>query len=346
MLIHDSAAATARDLTPEGFLHVQARIARAGLHNYQASELGVPDGFDPHDTIRVYRPPEEVFDPASMASFTAKPVTDDHPPTMIDAKNWKRYAIGQSGAVVTRDGDHLATDLLITDADAVRRAQNGAQLSNGYHADFDFVAGTTPEGEPYDAVQRTIRGNHIALVDAGRCGETCRVGDGIAVGDCGCLPSVVVVTIDGIAIEATPSGVEALARLKSSVEAKDGAIAALAAKVPDAAAIEALVTERATVTDAARSALGEAFDVRGKTTPDIRRAVVVRLLGTSLDGRSDAYVAAVFDTLLAARASSNPLAIHLASSVRDTCGSSEAARRGRDRFLAQAWKGEPTPGVS
>ncbi|MBE7203629.1 MAG: DUF2213 domain-containing protein, partial [Parafilimonas terrae] len=193
MYIQDSAAVTSRELTPEGFLKVKANIGRAGLHDYRAAELGVLEGFGPDDRIRVYRPPEEVFDPASMASFAGKPVTSDHPPEMVDARNWRRYAIGQSGEQVMRDGDHMAAELLITDAGAVARAQGGAQLSNGYQADFDFVPGTAPDGTAYHAIQRNIRGNHIALVDAGRCGDSCRVGD-----CAGGAPRLTTVTVGGV----------------------------------------------------------------------------------------------------------------------------------------------------
>ena len=345
MLIHDSAAATSRATTPEGFLRVQARIGRIGVHLYRAGELGLADAIDPNATLRVYRPPEAVFEPEAMASFAAKPVTDDHPPTLVDATNWKRYAVGQSGAKVTRDGDHLVTDLLITDADAVRRAEAGAQLSNGYLADFDFTPGATPEGEAYDAVQSNIRGNHIALVDVGRCGETCRIGDAAQVADCGCgqmAPALTTVTIDGIAIEASAAGAAALERLRLAMEAKDGAIAALMARVADAASLDARVLERTAAMDAARAVLGPRFSAEAMSTADIRRAVVAHHLGSSLGERSDAYVEAAFDTLRAGPPALNPLAAHLATGATQT---RDAALQARDRYLAHAWKGDQPHGA-
>lgn len=352
MLIHDTVATTGRERTPEGFLRVKARIARAELHAYRAAELGTPPGFAPNDTIQVYRPPEQVFDEASMASFAEKPVTDGHPPGMVDAQNWKRFAIGHSGPEVTTDGDHLSADLLITDADAVRRAETGAQLSNGYHADFDFTPGTTPEREPYHAVQTNIRGNHIALVDAGRCGDTCRIGDatppGRPVRDCGCgtnPPALTTVTIDGIAIETTTVGAEALARLRAAFDARDGTVAALTAQEPDTAGLDALVEQRTAAIDAARAALGPGFPTAGKSTDAIRRAVVAHWLSADLGERSDSYVAAAFDTLIATRPAGNPLATQLASAARAGAGSREAARQNHERFLTHAWKGDPSHGV-
>ena len=343
MLIHDTAIAAARTRTPEGFLKVRARIARTGIHLYRAGELGAPDAWDRDGTVRVYRPPESVFDPEAMGSFALRPVTDEHPPAMVDATNWKRYAVGQSGAAIERDGDHLVADLLITDAEAVRRAEDGAELSNGYLADFDFTPGTTPDGESYDAVQSNIRGNHIALVTAGRCGASCRVGDA-AVADCGCGP-LVSVTIDSIVVETTAQGAAALERLKLAVEAKDGAIAALRAKVVDETDVEERVRERTAVLDAARGILGPGTRISGQTTAEIRREVVKTLLGSDLAERGDAYVVAAFDTLMATRGpGANPLALQLASPVRDG-QDRDAARRGRDRFLNTAWKGEAN-GVS
>ena len=345
MLIHDSAAATSRTLTPEGFLRVRARIARSGVHLYRAGELGVPDGFAPDGDVRVYRPPDQVFEPDAMASFAGKPVTDRHPPLMVDARNWKRYAIGHSGPEVTREGDHLAADLLITDADAVARAEGGAQLSNGYYADFDFAPGLTPEGEPYDAVQSNIRGNHIALVDAGRCGESCRIGD-VATADCGCdgASAMTAVTIEGITVETTAAGAEALGRLRLAIEARDGANAALTAKLLDDTGLEARVRERMAVVDAARTLFGSSYDATALSTADLRRAVVASLLGTGVEARGDAYVQAAFETLLATRRGSNPLASHLAA-AQLTTASRDAARHARDHFLNRAWKGEQPHGA-
>ena len=343
MLIHDTATAAAGCPTPEGFLRVRARIGRSGIHLYRAAELGTPAGFAPDDTIRVYRPADEVFGAESMASFSAKPVTDGHPPAMVDATNWKRYAVGQSGPEVVRDGDHLSTDLLITDADAVTRVEGGAQLSNGYLADFDFTPGTTPEGEDYDAVQSNIRGNHIALVAAGRCGGTCRVGDR-SVADCGCRPApLTAVTVDGLAIEVASASAGALDQLRERIEAMDAAIAALTAQLANGESLDALVADRVLVIDRAKAVLGAAFDPRGIATGEIRRAVVGRCLGRDLAGRSDTYVTAAFDALGAMDAARNPLASHLAATVH---GSGEAARQSRDRFLSQAWKGETLNGVS
>ena len=274
MLVHDQATPLAQKRTPEGFLHIKARIGRAGLQDYKAGEIGGPAGAPHEANVRVYRPPEEVFDPASLASFAGKPVTLEHPPAMVDSGNWKQFAVGHSGGSVTRDGDHIATDLVVTDAAAVDKARAGSELSNGYWADFDFTPGLTPEGEPYDAVQRKIRGNHIALVDQGRCGPSCTVGatgagavtagsDAAAVDSLGAqgrVPTAATSVLDCPPGEAAAE----LSRLRSEIEARDGEIAALKARAAaDAASLDRRAAERARTIDVARNLLGAGFDPTG-----------------------------------------------------------------------------------
>ena len=68
--------------TAEGFLICRnVPIARTGEMVYLARELRL-DG-DPERLVMVHRAPEDVFDPAAMASFEGKPVTDGHPPENV-----------------------------------------------------------------------------------------------------------------------------------------------------------------------------------------------------------------------------------------------------------------------
>lgn len=182
-------------MTPEGYLDVRARISRTGIQEYYALELG--DLFrdrDPFDIINVYRPADEVFAQKALDSFTKKPVTVDHPWEGVTASNHKDLAVGFSGEKMDRDGIFMAGTLRLTVADAVNRVQRGeGELSAGYTCDITRETGTF-EGVTYEAVQRNILGNHIALVDAGRCGPLCKVGDRApqmvidkaSTNDCGC----------------------------------------------------------------------------------------------------------------------------------------------------------------
>ncbi len=64
--------------TPEGFLICRdVPIARIGTQDYLARELGL-DG-EPDRPVTVERRPEDVFDPAAIASFEGKDVTYTYP---------------------------------------------------------------------------------------------------------------------------------------------------------------------------------------------------------------------------------------------------------------------------
>ena len=92
--------------------------------------------------------------------------------------NWKAHAVGEVNGI-HRVGDLLAAKTIcIKDSTAIAALKSGKrELSNGYRFTLDLTAGVTPQGEAYDGIQRNIRGNHIALVDAARCGSACRISD-------------------------------------------------------------------------------------------------------------------------------------------------------------------------
>jgi hypothetical protein len=125
----------------------------------------------------VLRDENTVFDEKAARSFIGKPVTDDHPSAPVNASNWRDVARGMvMGAM--RDGDYLAFDLLLTDATAIQKVDDGKrELSNGYAAELEFGDYVAPDGTPCQARQVSISGNHVALVDRGRAGSKCRIAD-------------------------------------------------------------------------------------------------------------------------------------------------------------------------
>jgi uncharacterized protein len=178
-----------RELTPEGFLLCRdVPIARIGKQQYARGEVPVPPG--PDGTIWIEREPEEVFRPETIASFAGKPVVDDHPPLGIKVtpENWARLAKGvtlnpRRGDGVQTDNDFMYADLLITDADLIAdinkdlqtdsagiRPKPKREVSAGYDAEYE-------ETGPGRGRQTDIIGNHVALVDKGRCGPRCAIGD-------------------------------------------------------------------------------------------------------------------------------------------------------------------------
>ncbi|MEO0870455.1 MAG: DUF2213 domain-containing protein [Pseudomonadota bacterium] len=180
MILHDAAAPDLENmtLTHLGFMVLPARIARTGVQEYLAVELGdmFPDR-EWDDIIRVYRPADEVFKPESMATFERLPVTRNHPYEDVRASNWSDVAVGDTEGQPSRDGDHLRHTLVIRDANAITDVQGGVrELSCGWSGIFTEQQGVTDDGQAYDVIVSDIVGNHVAIVEAGRC-ETCAVGD-------------------------------------------------------------------------------------------------------------------------------------------------------------------------
>ena len=105
-------------------------------------------------------------------------MTNDHPSESVGAGNWKRHAVGMTGDEIARDGEFVRIPMVVMDQAAIDLIDGGKrELSMGYACELDWTAGTTPAGEAYDAIQRQIRGNHVAIVSAGRAGAACRIGD-------------------------------------------------------------------------------------------------------------------------------------------------------------------------
>jgi len=177
--VHDEIAfdGSSRERTVEGFLRANAVIARVGVQAYQPRELGM-QGTAP---IRLYRPAEEVFAADAVASVEDKPVTDNHPHEDVTATNWRTLAKGHVRNAIARVQDGLlGARVTVSDADLIRAIDSGkSALSCGYAFDYDATPGTTPDGQPYDAIMRSIRVNHVAVVDRARGGPACRIADGV-----------------------------------------------------------------------------------------------------------------------------------------------------------------------
>ena len=155
--------------TDEGFLICKnVPIARTGTMEYLARELGL-DG-DPERIVTVNRYEEDVFSPAAMASFEGKIVTDNHPPDNLLPETAGAYSRGHVQNV-RREGDKLVADLHITDASLISDIENGVkrEVSCGYTCIY------VPDGNEFRQTQ--IRGNHVAVVPAGRAGHEVAIKD-------------------------------------------------------------------------------------------------------------------------------------------------------------------------
>ena len=162
-----------RETTPEGYLLCRdVPIARIGTLMYGKGE--VPVTADDTGLILIQRGEDVLFDPKTIASAESKPITDDHPDDWVNPENWKELSKGTGQNVRRGDGidsDYLLADLLITDKDTIQAVIDGkVEISLGYDADYTEVS----KGK---GLQSNIVINHIALVDKGRCGSRCSIGD-------------------------------------------------------------------------------------------------------------------------------------------------------------------------
>ena len=163
---------------PEGYLLcLNVPVARTGTQEYLPEELGLTPGSislpSGPGLISVYRPEEEVFAPETMASFEGMPVTNDHPPDGVDVDNIRRLQMGHAHNIRRGSGeesDLLLADLIITDERLIEAVLHGKrEISCGYTYEL------AEENGQY--IQRKIRGNHIAVVDAGRAGPRVSIKD-------------------------------------------------------------------------------------------------------------------------------------------------------------------------
>lgn len=153
--------------TAQGALRVDGVFTRSGVFSYKNR-----DGSE----RREYRPPEEVFRADALESFESVPVTDDHPPELVTPANRALYQRGLVSEGVRRDGDLVVGSMVVFDAETIDKMEQGkVALSCGYEVELDETPGTHPVHGRYDAVQRNIRGNHLALVDVARAGPEARV---------------------------------------------------------------------------------------------------------------------------------------------------------------------------
>jgi hypothetical protein len=178
-----------QSLTSEGYLICKdVPIARTGEMIYGPGELYdekygmIPVG--PDGMIVAHRSVEDVFTQETMDSFNLKPIVYTHPEEDVTAENWKEYMVGSVSNV--RRGQAPQDDLMLADfcimapeiIERVRtlppsedQSDRLREVSCGYSASYDQLE------MPGHVRQYNIRGNHVALVESGRCGPRCAIGD-------------------------------------------------------------------------------------------------------------------------------------------------------------------------
>lgn len=370
--------------TGDGYLVAEAKAVRTGIQLYSGSEVGRPE----MQVVRVYRGADQVFAQDSLQSFTHAPVTVDHPADAVNAANWKDLAVGEVSTAAKKDGDWVWLPLILKDAAAIQSVESGKrELSAGYVCELDWTAGLTADGQAYDAQQKNIKINHLALVDRARAGSQARIGDA-ASDKWGAAPisttdketvtmteALRTVVVDGLSVQTTDQGAQAIAKLMKDLESsaakvaaldaahaaaiaakdaelakKDAALDAEKAKVLSDAALDKRVQERADLLNVATT-IAKDVKTEGLSDAAIRKAVVVAKFGdAAIAGKSEAYVDARFDLLVEDAkkdAGADPFANVLKGGIKTADASTAtAAHTAMVADMATAWMGNQNKGAA
>lgn len=356
--------------TKEGYLVATSRVARTGVQEYLAKELGdIAADRDPNSVVRVYRHPDQVFHKDSLASITRLPVTIEHPKEDVTAENWARLAVGDIGDAYATEPEWIVVNPMLKDAAAVKAARTThPELSMGYSANIVKAR----DGLDADFEVSDIRYNHIALVPKARAGDMARIGDGwgvtpledskpgeqptikggqmaelkpVALGD----GVVQVAVADAAAIDKFKADTaKQLADAKSFADAKDEEIGKLKAelvKAQDAAKIDvdALVAARTELV-AQVKAIDSAIEVAGKSDAQLRKEAVAKKLGdASIVGSSDAEITGMFKVLAKdAQTVQNPVVTAMKTGVVNVSDAAGAEKAAWAKSLADmnAWRNQ------
>lgn len=302
-----------------GFLVDTPVVARLGVQVYHTEDGSM---------IREFRPAEEVFKDESLASYQGKPMTLDH--VFVNSENAKEVVVGSVTGKAEPLGSSVVAPIVVYDNAAIQEAMagNAKELSVGYSAILDETPGwgdpitgeyvlksdgdqfDAPEGwQEFDAIQRDIKVNHLAMVYRGRAGIAKLNMDGeqenpyttdvdINKED---KQEMIKIKLDGAQeFEVAPeiaSHIEALNAkadtaiaerdsLKAKVDAMPAEIEAAVAKAK--ADADALATLVAVAAEAGVKADG--LDAKG-----IKVAYVKEISGLDVSEKSDAYIDAAFD---------------------------------------------------
>lgn len=328
--------AIAATRTGEGFIRDSPVVGRAGLLRYVNA-----DG----STRIEYRPPDEAFRADSLKSLEGKPITLGHK-AMVTARN--AADVRPVGTVLTggrQDGDAIRADVVIYNLDTDAR-----ELSCGYNLDLDETPGTTPDGQHYDAIQRNIVYNHLAIVPKGRAGVARLNMDGeqeLDGKDESMSEKTTKIRLDGgleydaapevgVYIEKLRQDIAALTKERDTVQAKCDAASADLEKAKKAhedaekahkEAFDSAVKERVALLDVAKAHNVEKAD--GLTNEEIKIAVIKAVRGDAIDltDKSADYIAAAFDLCRAEKAAR---ADNMAQQRKDTLSKPDANEDAKD----------------
>lgn len=171
---------TNRITDANGFIEIKDNpITKAGIFLYSGAQIGAPK---PNKIYRVLRPEEELKKPETIESFKLLPFIHEHEMLGDGYTPAERKGVqGVVGEDIHFDAPYLKGTIKIFGENLKEAISDGKlELSAGYRCKYEFTPGEF-NGESYDAIQRDIRGNHLALVEQGRSGPDVRVMDDMTI---------------------------------------------------------------------------------------------------------------------------------------------------------------------
>lgn len=289
----------------DGFIYDTPVLTRTGVFVYLN-----PDGSE----RREYRPPEEVFHADSLQGYKGLPITNGHP-GLVTSANAANHTIGAVLGEARQDGNNLIADIVIHNPAAVNAGNK--ELSVGYKLDLDETPGISPDGERYDAVQRNIRPNHLAIVKKGRAGVARLNMDGDAVFNDKDVTMSKMRLDNGIEYDAAPEVIQAYNKLKQDAADSEAAKAKEQARADAAEAdLKKLQSELPQMRQDALAAARSRVELESVANTHqvefnadsadraIKEGVIKAIRGDSVsfDGKSDDYVQAAYDFALQSHA--------------------------------------------
>ncbi len=154
-------------------------LSKVGVFPYSGETVGG----DPMKVYQVYRPEEELANSEAISSFKLLPFVDNHPSVLLGdsidgltpaEKKGIEGVVGED--VYYKDGILYGNIKILSEGLSDLIESGKKELSVGYRCIYEITPGTW-NGVHYDAIQRQIRGNHLALVDHGRMGKEVAVLD-------------------------------------------------------------------------------------------------------------------------------------------------------------------------
>lgn len=171
---------SARKYDVNGWFEVHKNpLSKVGVFPYLGKSIG-PE-CEPDKIYMIYRPEEELANPACVESFRLLPFVDEH--TMLGPEESGLFPAEEKGVhgVIGEETYFenltLYGNLRVFSNILAKKIESGKrELSCGYRCRYEMTPGTW-NGIRYDGVQRDIRGNHLALVEQGRMGPDVAVLD-------------------------------------------------------------------------------------------------------------------------------------------------------------------------